>query len=112
MNRRVALVGSGAVLVGAVAARARADASPTGSYDITLGVQPGKKEDDFLCRVALRPGESGRLHEAEGSFKRGTTGTLRTGERRPDGSAVDLTGASGGASQVIRRVRRTVEEAA
>ena len=91
MKRRTALVGSGAVLVGAVAARVHAGASATGSYDITLGVQPGKKDDEFLCRVALRSGESGRVYETEGSFKRGTPATLRTGEGRPDGSEIDLT---------------------
>ena len=90
MKRRAALVGSGAVLVGAVGARVRADVSATGNYDITLGVQPGDKDDEFLCRVALRSGESGRMYQTEGAFKRGTTGTLRTGEGRPDGSVIDL----------------------
>jgi hypothetical protein len=74
-----------------VAARAHAEASASGRYDITLGVQPGKKADEFLCRVGLRSGESGQIHETEGSFKRSSTGTLRTGEARRDGSAVDLT---------------------
>ena len=91
MNRRVALVGSGAIVAGAMAARSSAEASATGNYDITLGVEPGKKEDEFLCRVSLRSGESGRIYQQEGSFKRGTTGTVRIGEGRPDGSAIDLT---------------------
>jgi hypothetical protein len=91
MNRRVALVGSGAVLATAIASRTDAEANATGSYDITLGVQPGKKGDEFLCQVSLRSGESGRIYQQDGFFKRGTTGTVRTGEGRPDGSAIDLT---------------------
>ena len=91
MNRRVALVGSGAVLATAIAGRSGAEANATGSYDISLGVEPGKKDDEFLCQVTLRSGESGRIYQHDGFFKRGTTGTVRTGEGRPDGSAIDLT---------------------
>ena len=91
MNRRVALLGSGAVLATAIASRTVADATATGSYDITLGVKPGKRDDKFLCQVSLRSGESGRIYQHDGFFKRGTTGTVRTGEGRPDGSAIDLT---------------------
>jgi hypothetical protein len=46
--------------------------------------------EDFLCKVSLRSAETPRVFEAEGSFKRGSTGTLRTGGGRPDGSLIDL----------------------
>lgn len=90
MNRRAALVGSGVVIAGAIASPAVAEVAPVGTYDITLGVKPGKDADEFLCRASLSSAEFGTIRESEASFKRGSTGTLRTGQARRDGSAVDL----------------------
>ena len=91
MHRREALLGSGAVLASSVALpAAAAGPAATGAYDISLGVEPAKGPDEFLCRVSLRPAESGQIHESEHAFKRGTNATMRTGEGRPDGSAIEL----------------------
>jgi hypothetical protein len=66
------------------------DSSAIGAYDISLGIEPAKGPDEFLCRVSLRPAESGRIHQSEDTFKRGTNATMRMGEGRPDGSAIEL----------------------
>jgi DMSO/TMAO reductase YedYZ molybdopterin-dependent catalytic subunit len=91
MHRREALLGSGVVLAAVAALPATAvESSATGAYDISLGVEPAKGGDEFLCRVSLRPAESGRIHQSEHAFKRGTNATMRMGEGRPDGSAIEL----------------------
>jgi len=90
MERRVALLGSGALVAGALARRADADPTATGAYDFSLDIEPAKTKEEFLCRVSLRSGESGRIYENEGSLKPGSPTTLRMGEGRPDGSAIEL----------------------
>jgi hypothetical protein len=90
MDRRAAIVGSGALVTGAVIPLVGAESSVAGAYDVTLGVQPGKVPEEFLCKVSLRSDETPRMFETEGSFKRGSIGTLRTGGGRPDGTFIDI----------------------
>ena len=72
MHRREALLGSGVVLAAVAALPATAvESSGTGAYDISLGVEPVKGADQFLCRLSLRPAESGRIQQSEHAFKRG-----------------------------------------
>jgi hypothetical protein len=92
MKRRAVLLGSGAMVAGAVALRA--DTGPlggSGTSDIGLGIEAARSTDEFLCRLTFRPAESGKLHERTDSFKRGTLTTIKVGEGRPDGSSIDLT---------------------
>lgn len=90
MERRTVLLGSGALVGGALARRAAGDPAAAGAYEFSLNIEPAKTKEEFLCRVSLRSGESRRIYEQEGSFKRGLTTTLRMGEGRPDGSALEL----------------------
>ncbi len=90
MNRRAAIVSSGVLAAGAVTPRVSAAAAIANAYDITLGVECGKTADEFLCTASLRSGEPVKIFEAEGSFRRGSTGTLRAGGGRPDGTFIDL----------------------
>lgn len=90
MERRTVLLRAGAVLAGAVAVAAGTDSPSAVAYEVTLGIEPGKEADEFRCRVFFRSPESAQIHETEGSFKPDTTGTLRTGEGRPDGSAIEV----------------------
>jgi hypothetical protein len=90
MKRRAALFGSGAALLGGTLAIASTTDSQPASYDVDLGIQPGKADNEFLCTVSLHSGETGHTQQTDGSFKQGTTGTLRTGQGRADGSSIDL----------------------
>src|SRR6266540_4412830 len=109
MQRRQVLRASGAFLVSTAAAHAGADTGGTGSYDVTVGIEPATQGGDFLCKVAFQTAETGRLHEGQHTLKRGTTSTFTTGEGRPDGSAVDLTvdvtvGGSGERAQFVATI--------
>jgi hypothetical protein len=90
MKRRAALFGSGATLLGSTLAAATTSAPQPGPYDIVLGIEPGKTDNEFLCTVSLHSAETGHTQQADGSFKQGTTSALRVGQGRPDGSAIDL----------------------
>jgi hypothetical protein len=84
------LLGSGALVAGALARRADGEPAAAGAYDYSLSIEPAKTKDEYLCQVSLRSAEFGNIQEQAGSFKRGSTTTVRMGEGRPDGSAIDL----------------------